>query len=322
MANERVRIAVPDLVSPSYFPAIAAADLGLGGPDRIDFELELRFPVTEAAAALRDNRIDVLAGAAHAPLYAFPGWSGAKLLAAISHNTYWMLVVRSDLGCARNDLSGLRNVRIGAAPGPDLGLRLLLAEAGADIDERGIDIVRIVGASADNVSFGVTAADAMASGEVDGFWANGMGAEVAVVRGTGTLVLDARRGDGPPLLPTYTFPAIMASDETVSSRPQVVKGAIRSLVRAQQLLRTDPGQATAVGQHLFPKMEATMIAELISRDAEFYQPFISEASVASLNAFAIRGGLLDSPVAYNEVVAAGASVFWEFDPTTRPRKVS
>ena len=43
----------------------------------------------------------------------------------------------------------------------------------------------------------MTAAKALEDRKIDGFWANGMGAEVAVRRGVGTVVLDVRRGDGP-----------------------------------------------------------------------------------------------------------------------------
>jgi sulfonate transport system substrate-binding protein len=81
-----VRLAVPDLISPSYFPAVAAIDLGLARAEGLDVTLELLYPVTDAAAALRDGTIDFLAGAAHAPMHAFPGWRGAKLVAALSQN--------------------------------------------------------------------------------------------------------------------------------------------------------------------------------------------------------------------------------------------
>jgi len=35
---------------------------------------------------------------------------------------------------------------------------------------------------------------ALEEGKIDGFWANGMGTEIAVRRGVGTIVLDIRRG--------------------------------------------------------------------------------------------------------------------------------
>jgi ABC-type nitrate/sulfonate/bicarbonate transport system substrate-binding protein len=77
------------------------------------------------------------------------------------------------------------------------GLKRMLVESGMD-PERDVRIGPVPGTAGPGVSFGVAAAKALEEGKLDGFWANGMGAEVAVRNGAGTLVLDARRGDGPP----------------------------------------------------------------------------------------------------------------------------
>src|SRR5581483_9760519 len=133
-----MRIAVPDLISNSYFPAVAAVELGLFHEEGLDAELELVFPVTRAMAALRDGALDFVAGAAHATLTAFPDWRGAKLLAALAQRMYWLLVLRADLHARRGDLQAIRGLRIGAAPGVDLGLRQLLIEAGLDPEQHAI----------------------------------------------------------------------------------------------------------------------------------------------------------------------------------------
>ncbi len=84
-----------------------------------------------------------------------------------------------------------------------MGLRRLLTEAGLDLARDGITIAPVPGSLGAGVNFGVTAAKALEDRKIDGFWANGMGAEVAVQRGIGTVVLDVRRGDGPkPCLTT------------------------------------------------------------------------------------------------------------------------
>jgi len=49
------------------------------------------------------------------------------------------------------------------------------------------------------VNFGLNAARALEHGLIDGFWANGMAAEIAVRKGIGSVVLDVRRGDGPAI---------------------------------------------------------------------------------------------------------------------------
>ena len=311
-----LRIAVPDLVSPSYFPAIAAVELGLAREEGLDVRLDLLYPVTDAAEALRTGEIDFLAGAAHAPMHAFPGWRGAKLLAALSQHMYWFLVVRAELGIARGDLDALREVRIGAAPGPDLGLRRLLVAAGIDAEQRGIEIGPVPATEGAVTSFGLAAAQALGQGLIDGFWANGMGAELAVRQGTGTLVLDARRGDGPPGADAYTFPALAVTDETIKRRPDAVAAMTRAIIRAQAVLRADPGRATEVGERVFPPREASLIAELVRRDAPYYDPRIDTGTARALVDFGRQCGLLDDPVDYGAVVAAGFSDLW----STAPRR--
>lgn len=301
-----MRIAVPDLVSPSYFPAIAAVDLGLAREEGLDVELELLYPVTDAAEALRTGKIDFLAGAAHAPMHAFPAWRGVSLVAALSQHMYWFLVVRTDLGLARGDLASLRGLRIGAAPGPDLGLHRLLAAAGVE----GASIGPVPATEGAGTSFGLAAAQALAEGLIDGFWANGMGAEIAVRDGRGTVVLDVRRGEGPPGATGYTFPALAVTDETMSRNPDAVAAMTRAVVRAQELLREDPDRATAVGERLFPAREASLIAELVRRDAPFYDPRITPASVETLVDFGRASGLLDAPVPYDDVVSPTFRDLW------------
>jgi len=78
------------------------------------------------------------------------------------------------------------------------GLKQMLKVAGID-PERDVKIGPVPGFSVgQTASFGLLAAKALEEGKIDGFWANGMGAEVAVRSGAGTIVIDARRGDGPP----------------------------------------------------------------------------------------------------------------------------
>jgi ABC-type nitrate/sulfonate/bicarbonate transport system substrate-binding protein len=304
-----LRVAIPDLISPSYFPAIAAVELGFFKREGLDATIELLFPVTRTYEELRDGRLDFVAGAAHAPLYAFKNWSGCRLLAALSQHMYWFLVLRKDLGAAHGDLSAVKGLRIGAAPGPVDGLKRMLVEAGID-PERDVKIGPVPGAAGAGVSFGMAAAQALADGKLDGFWANGMGAEVAVRNGMGTLVLDARRGDGPAAARDYTFAAFVTTQKTIEQQPDVVEGAVRALIGAQQALKRDPARATEAAKRLFPAAETDLIAELIRRDAPFYDPTISARSVVALNEFARDLGLLSATPAYGEVVATRFQHLW------------
>ena len=78
-----MRLAIPDLISNSYFPALAAAELGFFAREGLDVTAELIFPVDRAYEALRDGEIDFVGGAAHGALAAFPRWRGVKLLGAL-----------------------------------------------------------------------------------------------------------------------------------------------------------------------------------------------------------------------------------------------
>ena len=305
-----MRIAVPDLVSNSYFPALAAVELGFFREAGVEMDLELVSPAGRAMEALRDRRVDFVAGPAHAALLAFPGWSGAKLLAALSRYTYWLLVMRSDPGIRPGDVDAIRGKRIGAAPGPDLALRSLLAEAGIDPSRDGVDLAPVPGSQEPGVSFGVHAARTLADGVIDGFWANAMGSEVAIRNGTGSVVLDPRQGLGPPAARDYTFPALVATDDLIQEFPWAAEGAVAAIAAVQRALRADPSRATEVGRKLFPREEAAMIAELVRRDSPYYSSAISAESVASLNAFAHGAGLLSGEVGYEQVAAQQFSQLW------------
>ncbi len=304
-----MHIAVPDLVSNSYFPAVAAVELGFFRTHGIDVELEMVFPVGRAMEALRDGRVDFVAGPAHATPSAFPGWQGAKLLAALSQHTFWLLVLRSDLGIRPGDVAALKGLRIGAAPGPDAALRRLLAEAGVD-PTSDVALAPVPGSGEPGVSFGVHAAQALEEGVIDGFWANAMGAEVTVRSGVGNVVLDPRRGLGPPAATDYTFAALVASDRLIEDSRDTAEGAVRAVVEAQRALRADPSRAAEVGQRLFPPDEAALIEDLVRRDAPYYTAGISPDSVANLNEFSRNIGLLSGDVAYEQVVASRFAHLW------------
>jgi NitT/TauT family transport system substrate-binding protein len=305
-----LRIAIPDMISPSYFPALAAVTLGFFEREGLDASIELVYPVTRGYEALREGRLDFVGGAAHAPLYVFEDWRGCRLLCALAQNMYWFLIVRRDLAPKRGDLTGLRGLTIGAAPGPVDGLKRMLAEVGIDA-ERELRIGPVPAAANAGVSFGVAAAQALADGQLDGFWANGMGAELAVRSGTGSVVVDARRGDGPAGASRYTFPALVATESRIEREPALVVAAVRAVVAAQQALRRDPALATRAARDHFPAVEVGLIAELIRRDAPFYDPAISEPTVDALNAFARSLGLLSRPVAYEETVASRFRDLWQ-----------
>jgi NitT/TauT family transport system substrate-binding protein len=306
-----MKLAVPDLISNSYFPAAAAVELGFFKEQGLDVSLELIFPVDRAYQALRDGAVDFVGGSAHSLLAAFPEWQGAKLLCAQAQGMYWFLVMRADLGARRGDVGVVRGRNIGAAPWVEMGLRRLLIEAGIDFERDRVRIAPVPGAAGATVNFGLTAARALEDGKIDGFWANGMGTEVAVRRGVGTVVLDVRRGDGPKPCFNYTMSALATTDRLIERSPEAPAAAVRAIVKTQAALKKDPGRATEVGRKLFPPQEAELIAELIRRDLPYYDATISPEFVAGMTEFARDVGILKGQLAYEQVVATQFAASWK-----------
>ncbi|MGA2894614.1 MAG: ABC transporter substrate-binding protein [Xanthobacteraceae bacterium] len=305
-----LKLAVPDMISNSYFPAEAAVELGFFKAEGLEVALELIFPVDKAYAALRDGAVDFVGGSAHSALAAFPQFRGVKLICAQAQGMYWFLVMHADLHAARGDIAAVKGRSIGAAPWVDKGLRGLLSEAGIDLVRDGVTIAPVPGTAGAGINFGVTAARALEERKIDGFWANGMGAEVALRRGVGTLVLDVRRGDGPQACFNYTAATIATTDALIARSPDTAAAAVRAIVNTQAALKADVTRAAEVGKKLFPPSEAELITDLIRRDLPYYDAALSPAFVAGMSAFARGQGILDGDVSYASVVATQFSALW------------
>ena len=263
-----------------------------------------------ATKALRDGTADVMiAGSVHDVLTEFPDWRGTKIAVALSHGTPWLLTVRADLKAERGDLHALKGLRITAAQGPDLALKQMLLGAGID-PARDLEIVELPGAKSRDVSFGVFAAHALQAGQIDGFWANAMGGETAVDSGAGKILIDVRRGDDPAEVRFFTFAGMATTDAFIAREPEAVGAAVRAIVKAQKALRADPSLARQVGQRKFPPDAVRLIANVVARDAPFYDPVISEEMVVKMNRFAQTIGHLSRPVAYDQIVAIGYRDLW------------
>ncbi len=307
-----MKIAIPDLISNSYFPAIAAVDLGFFKEEGLDMELELIFPVDRTLEVLRDGDIQFVGGSAHSTPHAFPEWDGGKLLGSLAQGMYWFLILNKDIGAKQGDIEAVKGLSIGAAPLVDLGLKQLLIEAGIDLEKDKVNIAPVPGAfQGNNVNFGVTAAQALEDGKIDGFWANGMGAEVAVTRGAGTMVIDARRGDGPDTAFNFTMPALITSQKMIDDEPDACAAAVRALVKTHKALKEDVSLATEVGKKRFPETEAGLIAQVVERDLPFYTAAITEDFVKGMNKFQKNVGLVTGDFSYEQVVATQFMSEWE-----------
>ena len=138
-----------------------------------------------------------------------------------------------------------------------------------------------------------------------------MGAEVAVESGAGTLVIDARRGDGPPGAVNYTMSSIITSDAVIERDPEAVAAVVRAIVKTQQALKDDVSLATKVGEKWFPASEAALIAAgRRARPAVLRR--VDLARVRRRHAeFQRHMGLLNADVSYDDIVATRFSQYWK-----------
>jgi ABC-type nitrate/sulfonate/bicarbonate transport system substrate-binding protein len=301
-----MRITVADAISPSYFVAIAAVQLGCFKEEGVD--MEFVFPPADPSQALREGVVDFYGGSPYTGLHAFPGWRGGVLLCALSHYTYWFLAVRSDVECERGDVSAVKGLRLSASVLPGLTMKRVLEEAGIDLQRDNVRIVATPRRTSQNWAW--DGVDVLEQGVADGYWGNGLRADLGVKRGIAKIVLDIRRGDGPPAARHWTFPALVTTERLVKERPDVAAGAVRAIVKTQRALRADPQLAAKAAQRLFPAEEASLIAFEVARDAPFYEATITEEMVAHASRFAREMGVLEGEVRYGELVATQFAPLW------------
>ena len=297
-----MRIAVPDIISPSYFPAEAAVVLGCFAEQGIQAEVELISPVEKAYAALRDGEIEIVAGSAHSALSAFPRWQGVKLLCAQSQGMYWFLVMRADIGASRGDVSCVKGRKIGAAPWVGMGLRRLLIEAGVDPKRDDVAIAPIPGSLAPGVNFGVAAARALEqkSWTVSGptAWAPRSLCARASVHLSSTSAAATVRA--PPL----TIRCRRLRPPTPlsrSGRKKPPRACARLSRRSRSSSATWPVRLRSGG--VFSRTKPTISSSLCAVTCRFTARASAKNFIAGMNRFARDLGILDVDVAYGAVVA-------------------
>jgi ABC-type nitrate/sulfonate/bicarbonate transport system substrate-binding protein len=210
------------------------------------------------------------------------------------------MAVRADLGVKRGDMNAIKGLRISSSTAfPDLALK---HQAGIDLERDKVEIVPSLTTGKNELWHGRDGVDAIKRG-ADAYWGNGMRAAIGEKLGVAKIHLDLRRGDGPPGARLYNFAALTTTDQLINEQPQVAAGAVRAIVKTQRALKADPSLATRVGTQLFPAEEASLIGDLVARDAPFYDVNISLEAVDGLNRFAKANGLISEPVPYDQLVA-------------------
>src|SRR5258706_9488893 len=94
-----MRITVADAISPSYFVAVAAVQLGFFKEEGVD--MEFVFPPADPSEALREGVVDFYGGSPYTRLHAFPGLGGGPRPCGPSPLTYSVPAVPPPLQFAR-----------------------------------------------------------------------------------------------------------------------------------------------------------------------------------------------------------------------------
>ncbi len=272
--------------------------------------MERAYGALNGPERLRSGDVHFLGGPAYMATRAFPAWKGVRLLCALAQYSYWFLAVRADLPIRRGDLDALKGLRISSSTAfPEVGLRHLLRQSGIDVERDRVAIVPLPATKDEHLKYRV-GVEALRQNVADAYWGNGMRLALGEKLGLAKLHLDLRRGDGPPGARFYNFAALTTTERLIADRPEIAAGAVRAIVKAQRALRADPSRATRIGERLFAPEAASLIAELIARDAPFYDAAISADAVDGINAFAMANGLSGVPLAYDRLVAAQFSDVW------------
>src|SRR5712691_2706465 len=225
-----MRLTVADSISPSYFVAIAAVQLGFFREESVD--MEFVFTPADPSQALRDGVVNFYGGSPYTGLHRFPGRRGGTVLCALSQYTYWFLAVRSDITCERGDVSAVKGLRVSASVLPGLTMKRVLEEAGIDLKRDNVRIVPSPPRTSQNWAW--DGVDAIEQGISDGYWGNGLRADLGVKRGVAKILLDVRRGDGPPAARHFTFPALITTERLLKEQPKVAAAAVRAIVKTQK----------------------------------------------------------------------------------------
>ena len=241
-----MKLAVPDMISNSYFPAIAAVELGFfkAGRARCRARADLSGRQVLQGAARRRGRFRRRLGAFGAG--GVPRMAGRE--AAVRAGAGHVLVPGHALRLRRQARRHLgrqgpahrrRAVgRDGAHASADRGRHR--SRARQRQDRAGAGRCAVPGAV---VNFGVTAAKALEDAQDRRLLGERHGRGGRGARGVGTVVLDVRRGDGPKPCFNYTMASIATTDALIARSPEAAAGAVRAIVKTQAALKQNVARA-------------------------------------------------------------------------------
>jgi len=177
----------------------------------------------------------------------------------------------------------------------------VLKQAGLDPDKD----VTIVPAGA--LSAQVAAID---SGQLDAFMSQEPVTTQVTSSGDGRVVFYEYQGNRPPLLDNLITNGISTTDKFLAANPAAVKGVHDAVGEADAYIAgLDQAGATDLANLVspdFPGIDKPVLAQAIEHYQKLYSATMTRAGVDAGNQLLIDNGVLKSPVAYEDVVAAEA----------------
>src|SRR5947199_9734918 len=133
-------------------------------------------------------------------------------------------------------------------------MKRLLEEVGIDFRRDNVRIVASPRRTSQNWAW--DGVDAIEQGVADGYWGNGLRADLGVKRGIAKILLDVRRGDGPPAARHWTFPGLATTERLVRGHPEIAAAAVRAIGETGRALRAHPPPAVKAAPPLVPAAAA------------------------------------------------------------------
>lgn len=262
----------------------------------------------EAERAMVAGAVDMGGGGVGSTLIMANQGIEATNIVLFQDKPIFTLVASNDLDAADGDLEALRGKNIGvSSPGSltDLFLRIALRDAGLNPDTD-VTIVATGGLSAH--------LPALQAGRVDAQMTWEPATVTITHENAGRIFLDLRTNDVPESLQNLLGSSLQATDAWLDASDENLekaKAAARAIAEAGRDIKEDPELMIGVLQQIFPSVPQEQLDEIAQIEAAAYNPVITPEAIAHMNEVYIEAGLINTAVAFEDLVDPRLSAEWE-----------
>lgn len=302
-----LRMAHPSLGLHSL-PELVAKDAGFFAAEGLDVESQFMAGGSAAASALVGGSVDAMTGALDHALNMRSKGIKIKLLVGTTGLRSWAVVVsnkRHSEVKSIKDLKGLRIATPRRGSDGDQIIRYMLGEEG--VNPRDVNLVQIGGFNNHLV--------AIEKGDVDGSILIEPFATAGIQSGDLKPIVELLKGEGPEILRKRVWIGVIVTEDFLKSRHDVAAKLTRAFVKAVKFIESNPEGALRIAAKHMPSVKDSVLKDIFHkmRESKFgkaYMTRIDEGAIAVDNDFAIKFGLIKSPVLYGDVVATKMMKYW------------